>query len=172
MPFFTRVGEIWLMALIVVPLLYFNDKKNFYKHLALFAGALILSGIVGRILKHFFDRPRPLKEMAALIESHQVYIHVLGKELREYSFPSGHTLSAFSGATFLSILFKRWSPLFFSVAVLTGLSRIYVGAHFPIDVIGGMFVGILVTALFCFLADKYFFKVLSKPSAPLSNKGS
>jgi undecaprenyl-diphosphatase len=172
MPFFSRIGEIWPMALIIIPLFYLNDKENFYKHLAIFAGAMVLSGVVGRVIKHFIDRPRPLKEMATLIQTHQVYIHVIGKELREYSFPSGHTISAFSGATFLSILFKRWSPLFFSVAVLTGVSRIYMGAHFPTDVIGGMLVGSLATGLFYFLAYRYFFKRLSKPSAPLSVKGS
>lgn len=172
MPAFTRLGEIWLMVLIVIPLLYWHDKKHFYKYLLLFAGGLILTGIVGRFLKILIDRPRPLKEMAALIESHQIYVHVIGRSLRENSFPSGHTYSVFSGATFLSMLFKRWSPLFFSCALITGLSRIYVGAHFPLDVMGGMILGVGVTFVFCLLTDSYCFHLLIKPSASISNKGN
>jgi undecaprenyl-diphosphatase len=172
MPVFTRMGEIWLMVLIVVPVLYRHDKKNFYKYLLLFAGGLILTGVVGRILKMLIDRPRPLKEMALLIQSHQVYIHVIGKSLREYSFPSGHTFSAFSGATFLSLLFRRWSPLFFAIALMTGLSRIYVGAHFPTDVLAGMVIGTGTTLFFCLLVDKVWFNLLIKSSVPAPNKGN
>ena len=171
MPYFTLIGEIWVMAIFIVPILYFHDKKNFYRHLALFAGALIFTGLMGRIIKYLVDRPRPLKEMASLIQAHQIYIHVLGKELREYSFPSGHTLSAFTAASYLSLVLKRWSPLFFSIALLTGLSRIYVGAHFPLDVLGGMLIGIAVTIPFCLLADKFVFRALFRPYPPFPNKG-
>jgi len=171
MPIFTRLGEIWLMLPLLLPLLYFGDQNNFKKHLILLAGGLILSALAGRLVKYLVDRPRPLKEMSDLILAHKVYVHVLGAELREYSFPSGHTISAFSAATFLSFLFRRGAPLFFFIAILTGLSRIYVGAHFPLDVLGGMTIGISVTAIFCFLADRYYFKILFQPSGPCSEKG-
>lgn len=162
MPFFTRLGEIWLMAIVIVPALYIADKRNFYQNLGLFAGALILSALVARILKYLVDRPRPLKDMANLIDAHRVYIHVIGKSLRETSFPSGHTVSAFSAATFLSGLFKRWALLFFSIAMLTGISRIYVGAHFPLDVLGGILIGTSITSVFCILINRYYFKMNDK----------
>ena len=157
MPFFTQMGETWLMVLLAIPFLYGSDRKTFFRRFLLFAGALILSGAVGRIFKILVDRPRPLKEMAGLIEAHRIYIHVIGRSLREYSFPSGHAVSAFSGATSLSFFSKRWSLLFFGIAIMTGLSRIYVGAHFPLDVVGGMIIGISTTALVCLIARRVAF---------------
>ncbi len=155
MPLATRLGEVWLLALLIIPLLYLTDKKRFFRNFALLFAVLLVTGVIGRIAKHFIDRPRPLKEMAGLIEAHQAYIHVLGKQLREYSFPSGHTLSVFSAATFLSFQFKRYSTLFFSLALLTGISRVYVGAHFPLDVLGGVFIGISVTWVICYFVRKF-----------------
>lgn len=155
MPLATRLGEVWLLAILIIPLLYLTDKKRFFRNFALLFAVLLATGVIGKIVKHFIDRPRPLKEMAGLIEAHQATIHVLGQQLREYSFPSGHTLSVFSAATFLSFLFKRYSPLFFSLALLTGISRVYVGAHFPLDVLGGAFIGISVTWVICYFVRKY-----------------
>ncbi|MHB8483336.1 MAG: phosphatase PAP2 family protein [Nitrospiria bacterium] len=157
MPIATRLGEVWLIVLIVIPALYWYDRRNFYTHVALFSAALLVTGLIGRGIKIFVDRPRPLKDMADLIESHRVYVHVIGPRLRELSFPSGHTLSAFSAATFLSYQYKRYTVLFMSVALLTGLSRVYVGAHFPADVLGGMIIAISITWTLCYLTQKYYY---------------
>ncbi len=168
MPLATRLGEVWLLGLLIIPLLYLTDKKRFLRNIAILLVVLLATGVIGRILKHVIDRPRPLKDMAGLIEAHQAIIHVLGNPLREYSFPSGHTLSVFSAATFLSFLFKKYSPLFFSLALLTGISRVYVGAHFPLDVLGGAAIGILVTWLICYVVRKYdpkYEPVKTKPSS-------
>lgn len=158
MPLATRLGEGWILALIVIPALYIYDRKNFYRHLVLLSAVLLATGLVGRVIKSLVDRPRPLKEMADLIDSHRVVLHVLGKPLREFSFPSGHTLTAFSAATFLSYQYRRYTAFFMSVALLTGLSRVYVGAHFPSDVLGGMIMAISITWTMCYLTQKYYDK--------------
>lgn len=125
----------------------------------LFVTILLFAGIFGKLIKHYVNRPRPLKEMAELISNHQVYIHVIGVELREFSFPSGHATTAFSIATFLTVLYKRWAILFFSFAFLTGISRIYMGVHFPLDILGGMILGVTVTLVICFIFQKFFFRL-------------
>ncbi len=158
MPLATRLGEGWILVLIVVPALYIYDRKNFYRHLVLLSAVLLATGLVGRVIKSLVDRPRPLKEMADLIDSHRVVLHVLGKPLREFSFPSGHTLTAFSAATFLSYQYRRYALLFMFAALLTGLSRIYMGAHFPSDVLGGMVISIGMTWAICYLIQKYYDK--------------
>jgi membrane-associated phospholipid phosphatase len=60
------------------------------------------------------------------------------------SFPSGHTATSFACATLLSFAFPRAAPGLFLLALAIGFSRIYVGAHWALDVAGGIVLGILV----------------------------
>jgi undecaprenyl-diphosphatase len=67
------------------------------------------------------------------------------------SFPSGHTATSFACATVLSFFVPRAAPAFYLLALAIGFSRIYVGVHWPLDVLGGavlgLAVGLAVTAL-------------------------
>ena len=71
-----------------------------------------------------------------------------GVETLEYeigpSFPSGHSERVFSGATILSAFYKNLKPVFYGLALLVAISRIYVGVHFPLDVIYGSLNGIVI----------------------------
>jgi undecaprenyl-diphosphatase len=57
------------------------------------------------------------------------------------SFPSAHAANIFGAATVLSMFYRRWAAAFFAVAVCVGYSRIYVGFHYPSDVLGGAVLG-------------------------------
>jgi undecaprenyl-diphosphatase len=67
------------------------------------------------------------------------------------SFPSGHTATSFACATVLAFFVPRAAPAFYLLALAIGFSRIYVGVHWPLDVLGGavlgVAVGLAVTAL-------------------------
>ena len=71
----------------------------------------------------------------------------------EYSFPSGHTFSSFSAATVIALGNKKLGIPALILATIIGFSRLYLYVHFPTDVIGGMFFGILLGILVwkCFL---------------------
>ena len=89
-------------------------------------------GTVDGILKPAFARARPFDEVAD--------IRVVDRRPTTYSFPSGHAAMAFGGAVgLLAICPRQWWLL--GLAVAMAFSRIYVGVHYPLDVIVGGVVG-------------------------------
>ena len=64
-----------------------------------------------------------------------------------HSFPSGHTATAFAAATMLSLLLPRGAPAFFLLAAAIAYSRLYLGVHFPLDVVGGIVIGVATALL-------------------------
>ncbi|MGX8728709.1 MAG: phosphatase PAP2 family protein, partial [Lachnospiraceae bacterium] len=91
---------------------------------------------VNLIIKPFVMRPRPyvtLEELKPLV-----------KEMKDpHSFPSGHTQAAFALAVSMCLVLRKKivSILALAFAVLMGFSRLYVGAHYPSDVIAGALIG-------------------------------
>jgi undecaprenyl-diphosphatase len=101
--------------------------------------AAAMSTVAVQICKLLWNRPRPLLAMFD--------VRVLDKPLFAHSFPSGHTMTAFAVAVACSIFVPRLRYVLIPFACLTGISRIYVGAHFPIDVIFGGLVGVFLGLL-------------------------
>ena len=106
-----------------------NWRRAGYAGLA----AAAMSTATVQICKHIWDRPRPLLAMFD--------VRVLEKPLFVHSFPSGHTMTAFAVAFACSAFVPRLRWVLIPFACLTGISRVYVGAHFPIDVMFGALVG-------------------------------
>ncbi len=140
MKFFTCLGNggfIWII--ISIAMLF---KKPTY-HAGMCAGLALTFGVLftNLGLKPFVARPRPyvtLKAVTPLLISQD-----------PNSFPSGHTCAAFSaGIAWAATLPGRWMPGAAIVqAVCMGYSRLYVGVHYPSDVIAGAIVGSLCAAL-------------------------
>jgi undecaprenyl-diphosphatase len=73
--------------------------------------------------------------------------HALVAIPRSPSFPSGQSATAFAGATVLSSFFPRWTPAFVVLAAAIAYSRLYVGVHFPLDVLAGAAIGVATSLL-------------------------
>lgn len=91
------------------------------------------SSLVEFPIKAYFHRSRPFIAFIQAI--------VIGKKPGSWSFPSGHSASAFAGAWLLSRDFPDQGPFFFLLAALVGFSRIYLGDHYPGDVLSGALSG-------------------------------
>jgi membrane-associated phospholipid phosphatase len=105
--------------------------------------------IIGEGLKYLLGRYRPIM----LFEDNLYGLHFFSSKWALNSTPSGHTVRAFSLLTALSLLYRRFTVVFISVAGLIGASRVVVTAHYPSDVLFGAFIGIF-TAVWTY---QYFF---------------
>lgn len=110
------------------------------------SGALAVAGagILDQVLKHLLCRARPTAPGAGVFFAKFPFIPA---GYLYTSFPSGHATTAFAAATFLGLWKPRWAPVTFALAGLVGVSRIYLGAHFPSDVLAGAALGTGVALL-------------------------
>jgi len=135
MPLITAMGSFEFLVVAALVYLLSKRKERVLVGILLLA-ALSLSWCVVGGLKHFFARPRPF------VQFHDVRLLTTASG---FAFPSGHTTFAFMVATIMSsISGRRAAVLLFATASLVGLSRIYLGAHFPLDVAAGVVVGVLM----------------------------
>src|SRR5574343_24807 len=127
----TTLGDARVQLALMLPLCL-RYPRVFW---ALFLGAL-LAGAISRGFKTAVPLPRP----AAVLDAAQITI--IGAKLTAHSFPSGHTVSAFSFVVpWLALLGWRAAPIVV-LAALAGFSRIAVGAHWPVDVLAGALIGL------------------------------
>jgi undecaprenyl-diphosphatase len=112
--------------------------------------ALAVNTIITQSLKYSINRERPYEQYPNLINAYQLEN---GK-----SFPSGHTSTAFATATQLSLLYKKWYVVVpaYTWAATVGYSRLYLGEHYPTDVLAGALVGTGSAFLSNWLSKKIF----------------
>ncbi|MFI5158013.1 MAG: phosphatase PAP2 family protein [Sphingobacteriales bacterium] len=153
-PYVTDLGNFWTVVVLTLILLTFSYAKAF---LLLLINAI--TAIVAQIVKHIFDAPRP----KLYFQNQFPHIHfVKGVDmLMLHSFPSGHTVSAFTTAVLFTYWAKNkfWGFPLLILAIGVGYSRMYLSEHFFEDVTAGSAIGTITTVcLITWLANKQFLK--------------
>ena len=131
-PFYTNLGDdgiIW----IILGLVLLIPKKTRKCGIMVLAALLVMLVVNNMVLKNLVARPRPCATYPEMVD----LVHVP----KSYSFPSGHTVSAIAVAVTIFLHHKKLGIVALVMAVLMGLTRLYVFVHFPTDVYGGMIVG-------------------------------
>ncbi|MDY0236512.1 MAG: phosphatase PAP2 family protein [Gudongella sp.] len=132
----TDLGGAIFTSIFAMGLLIFGNKE--IKMIGLEAiFALSFGQIFVQSLKRLMSRERPYKIIKQL--------HTFGIELRDYSFPSGHTTASFSLATTLAVNLPKLAVIVLLLALVIGMSRIYLGVHYPTDVVAGIILGIFAS---------------------------
>ena len=130
----TNVNNWYITYIILLGLLFFKGGRVGKISVL---GILILITITDqtshKILKEFFERARPCNALSDILTP----LGCTGS----YSFPSNHAVNNFAAAAFFTKLFPRYKSVLFITASIVALSRVYLGLHYPSDIIAGAGIG-------------------------------
>jgi undecaprenyl-diphosphatase len=130
------LAEYLIYVLLVGGLVYlfFSYQRQWKKLIPVILAIILSRGIITEIIRFFYYRPRPFL-------THQV-ISLVSHDISG-SFPSGHMTFIFPLIYFVALANKKMGWGFLVLGVLMGLARIYVGVHYPLDIIFGILIGVL-----------------------------
>ncbi|RYU90780.1 phosphatase PAP2 family protein [Mucilaginibacter terrigena] len=148
-PYITHIGDGLTVVALSVILVLFNYRASF-----LMITSYALTSLTAQILKYSFDMPRPKLYFGDQLDK----IHfVKGLYILTYhSFPSGHTVTAFSAGVVITYLVKNkaWGAVLLFICLMVGYSRMYLSQHFFEDVTVGSVVGVLITVIWLSYIDR------------------
>lgn len=139
-------GYFWL-TLTVVLLCFKKTRKT---AIVAFCSIALCFLVTNLCLKNVIARPRPYTQIENL--------SILIKPLKGYSFPSGHTANSFAIALiYYRMLPKKWGIASVILAALIAFSRLYLGVHYPTDVLGGFVIALCCSTIVYYITKKYTF---------------
>lgn len=158
----TYLGEAYLFLPVTFLLLLIWDPKNTLSHFLKIVVCILFASLANSPLKDLVDRPRPWSFFYQAIDQELVDVTFLFSIETSKSFPSGHTAAVFSLATALVNIYGRKLLWIYLFALWIGVSRVFCGAHFPLDIFGGALVGFVSAQFACWIINRPTRKKLSQ----------
>jgi undecaprenyl-diphosphatase len=152
----------WIIVPLIIYWLIWCKAKGRWLVLSLFIGVLLSDQIASHVLKYMMERIRPCNALDGVLTPNG--------PSSSFSFPSSHASNMGSSMFLLSMAFKPWTPLFVIIALLVGLSRVYLGLHYPSDVLGGYTLGLLLGYMVWRGVEKLKVQFSAKPQ-PIKKAG-
>jgi undecaprenyl-diphosphatase len=137
-------GFGWVFGLTIAALL--NKRRGRQALLQVVPPLWFATMTVEYPIKSYFRRRRPFIDVVQAV--------AVGRKPGTFSFPSGHSAAAFAGAWLLRRHYPRLAALWYAIAALVGFSRIYLGAHYPGDVLSGALCGTVIAEGTRWMIDK------------------
>ncbi len=139
---------------ILIGLIYFINVPNLLKMRALIFSlfSLALTLLLGKLASYFFYSPRPF------VSEH---ITPLIQHIADNGFPSDHTLLVSSIATIVTFHNKEVGFLLWLIAIIVGVSRVYVGVHHVVDIMGSIFIALFATTVVYIVQKKRLNAIIS-----------
>ena len=149
MPAITSLGTKDFVLIVGLLLLFSKKKETKRLGILLIVGTEV-SYFTVKILKVLIARPRPFMAIKNVM--------LLEQYARDFSFPSGHATLSFMAASLFACRYKRYI-VFYLLAALVCFSRVYVGVHYPTDVICGAMIGTVIGLVIVNIAKRANFTI-------------
>ncbi|CAA9432375.1 MAG: hypothetical protein AVDCRST_MAG37-721 [uncultured Rubrobacteraceae bacterium] len=140
---FTIAGKMGALWGVIAALAFLLTGLDLYNLLVPWV-SIACSWFIAEGAKHLFNRARPF--------IYDTGIAPLTKTPSSSSFPSGHSATAAAGAITLSVIYPVFAPAFLVCGLLVTLSRVYLGVHYPFDVLAGILIGAATSVVVLALA--------------------
>lgn len=135
MPIVTNENNIAIPLLLFwLWLLFYKGKRGKIAAVLLLLTVILTDVIAAQIIKHWIGRIRPSH---AMLDNINLLVSRGGK----YGFVSNHAANTMAAATIIGYFYKKWKSVVITISIIVGFSRVYVGVHYPFDVIGGWLFG-------------------------------
>lgn len=138
-PLIIFAAKYLYLLVIFIAVLFLVKEKTRRKNILIFSAVILpLVYIIAQIAGKIYYDPRPF-----VVE----HFTPLITHAANNGFPSDHSLISFAFASIIFLFNKKLGIILFALSFLVGISRVYVGIHYPIDVLGSFIISIFVTAI-------------------------
>ncbi len=135
------------VLLAILAVIYWRGRHVYERRMVLIAlCSASASRVVAEMIRYFYHHPRPFAILP---------IHPLVQGEQSYSFPSGHASFFFGLSTVVSLYHPRLGLLFMITSLLMGIARVFVGVHWPADILAGLALGLMIGLVTNILFKKF-----------------